>query len=175
MAKQERERKYKFNVVRQVYNGIRFRSRLEARWAVYFDIMEIPYIYEPEGICLWRGGVYMPDFWLPRHHGGCYAEVKPNEFTDEELKKCRMLCRMSGNTVILLDGHPEPILYYCYSLVDNVVNHDDILIHSHHTQTESRFIQATGYSDRRSIFGLLSERSINAIRHANGIFTKEDE
>jgi hypothetical protein len=31
------------------YKGYRFRSRLEARWAVFFDTMEIPWEYEKEG------------------------------------------------------------------------------------------------------------------------------
>ena len=35
--------------IETVYNGYRFRSRLEARWAVFFDEAEIPYEYEPEG------------------------------------------------------------------------------------------------------------------------------
>lgn len=31
------------------YNGYRFRSRLEARWAVFFEHCGIQYTYEPEG------------------------------------------------------------------------------------------------------------------------------
>jgi hypothetical protein len=31
------------------YNGYRFRSRLEARWAVFFDELGVAYRYEPEG------------------------------------------------------------------------------------------------------------------------------
>ena len=34
------------------YKGYRFRSRLEARWAVFFDTMGIEWIYEPEGFDL---------------------------------------------------------------------------------------------------------------------------
>lgn len=34
------------------YNGYRFRSRLEARWAVFFDVLGIKYEYEPEGLVL---------------------------------------------------------------------------------------------------------------------------
>jgi hypothetical protein len=30
------------------YNGYRFRSRLEARWAVFFDTLGIEYQYELE-------------------------------------------------------------------------------------------------------------------------------
>lgn len=60
------------------YKGYRFRSRLEARWAVFFDSMGIEYQYEPEGfeIDLNDGEkiFYLPDFYLPNE--GCYVEVK---------------------------------------------------------------------------------------------------
>ena len=46
------------------YNGYRFRSRLEARWAVFFDELGIKYQYEPEGFDL-DGTLYLPDFYLP--------------------------------------------------------------------------------------------------------------
>ena len=35
------------NPIETVYNGYRFRSRLEARWAVFFDEAAIPYEYKP--------------------------------------------------------------------------------------------------------------------------------
>lgn len=62
------------------YNGYRFRSRLEARWAVFFDKAGIKYQYEPEGFEVegYDGEVYryLPDFYLPEI--GIYAEVKPS-------------------------------------------------------------------------------------------------
>lgn len=48
------------------YNGYRFRSRLEARWAVFFDTMGIEYLYEPEGFKMSDGTCYLPDFYLPK-------------------------------------------------------------------------------------------------------------
>lgn len=44
------------------YNGYRFRSRLEARWAVFFDALGVKYEYEPEGFLLPSGKRYLPDF-----------------------------------------------------------------------------------------------------------------
>jgi len=49
--------------IETVYNGYRFRSRLEARWAVFFDTLGIEYRYEPEGFDL-DGIWYLPDFFL---------------------------------------------------------------------------------------------------------------
>lgn len=46
------------------YNGYRFRSRLEARWAVFFDALDhvVQWEYEPEGFDLGDAGWYLPDF-----------------------------------------------------------------------------------------------------------------
>ena len=59
------------------YNGYRFRSRLEARWAVFYDKAGIPYQYEPEGFVLEDGTHYLPDFYLPWFNA--YVEVKQRE------------------------------------------------------------------------------------------------
>jgi hypothetical protein len=70
------------------YNGYRFRSRLEAKWAVFFDEADIKYEYEPEGFQLEDGSRYLPDFYLPEYR--CYVEVKASDAfkitydTDEE-------------------------------------------------------------------------------------------
>lgn len=67
--------------IETVYNGYRFRSRLEARWAVFFDAIGIRYVYEPEGFVGAYGMYYLPDFYLPDFD--VYVEVKGS---DEQLK-----------------------------------------------------------------------------------------
>lgn len=71
--------------IETIYNGYRFRSRLEARWAVFFDAGGIKYEYEPEGVD--DGDVkYLPDFYLPEFD--LWVEVKPDRpNAREELKK----------------------------------------------------------------------------------------
>lgn len=59
--------------IETVYNGYRFRSRLEARWAVFFDTLGVKYEYEKEGYEV-NGTWYLPDFWLPQQE--CWFEVK---------------------------------------------------------------------------------------------------
>jgi hypothetical protein len=44
------------------YKGYRFRSRLEARWAVFFDAVGLNFEYEKEGFDLGEVGYYLPDF-----------------------------------------------------------------------------------------------------------------
>lgn len=59
------------------YAGCLFRSRLEARWAVFFDRMDIPWQYEPQGYQLSSGTWYLPDFYLPEC--STWVEVKGHE------------------------------------------------------------------------------------------------
>ena len=57
------------------YAGYKFRSRLEARWAVFFDSLRIPWRYEPQGYLIGENKrAYLPDFWLPE--AGAWVEVK---------------------------------------------------------------------------------------------------
>jgi hypothetical protein len=58
------------------YAGRRFRSRLEARFAVFFDALRLDWHYEPQGFAL-PSGWYLPDFYLPKLDGGTWIEVKP--------------------------------------------------------------------------------------------------
>lgn len=53
------------NPIETFYNGYHFRSRLEARWAVFFEAVGLPYEYEKEGFAMEDGTKYLPDFWLP--------------------------------------------------------------------------------------------------------------
>ena len=59
------------------YKGHRFRSRLEARWAVYFDRLGLKWEYEVEGYRFDDGTCYLPDFkvWTPQDQP-MWVEVK---------------------------------------------------------------------------------------------------
>ena len=46
------------------YAGHRFRSRLEAKWCVFFQHLSIRWEYEPQGF-RFAGRSYLPDFLLP--------------------------------------------------------------------------------------------------------------
>lgn len=61
--------------IETVYKDYKFRSRLEARWAVFLDELKIEYQYEVEGFDLHYSGWYLPDFYLPAYQ--TYLEIKP--------------------------------------------------------------------------------------------------
>ena len=101
-----------FKRKRAIYNGICFRSKLEARWAVVFDMLGIRWIYEPETLRrdFWEFPTYYrPDFYLPEHDK--YVEVKP---TDEKLfeiqKELSVMVDYGGplhNGIIILGNIPD--------------------------------------------------------------------
>ena len=91
------------------YRGYRFRSRLEARWAVYFDSIGIGWEYEKEGYDLGNGKWYLPDFWLPQVN--IWAEVKPVTLSEEELDMVFSLVVGTNFECLLLVGIPDYIQY----------------------------------------------------------------
>ena len=115
------------------YNGYRFRSRLEARWAVFFDAARIRYEYEPEGYEV-DGIKYLPDFYLPDLD--VHVEVKadrPGIIND--IIKCSKVIYWGGaiKTIIFLRNVPHldtfygghwhfPALYYKTGSKNSVVS-----------------------------------------------------
>lgn len=109
------------------YKGYRFRSRLEARWAVFFDACGVKWEYEPEGFDLGDGLYYLPDFllhdvWI-RNLYKCdlWAEVKGKmtetdaakidrfwgrDATEEEMLESQNWCFIY-NRIIVLGNIPE--------------------------------------------------------------------
>lgn len=100
------------------YDGCRFRSRLEARWAVLLNRLGASWQYEPEGFDLGDGLLYLPDFlvkniWFKDLDGQMrdfWLEIKPEGFTDDDglaERKARALVLMTGVPLILFAGQPE--------------------------------------------------------------------
>ncbi len=97
------------------YAGCRFRSRLEARWAVFFDQAGVRWQYEPEAFGL-PAGAYLPDFFLPDLRSRCdsgvvrrrglWVEVKP--FYDVHDPRFASLAIETGVRVAVLDEPPTP-------------------------------------------------------------------
>lgn len=107
------------------YKGYRFRSRLEARWAVFFDACGIPWQYETEGFVLKNGEAYLPDFYFPNE--GLYAEVKADS---GDFTKARLFCETTQNQIVLLEGLPELKYYdtYTYDDENEVLSEDNFRV-----------------------------------------------
>lgn len=115
------------------YAGHLFRSRTEARWAVFFNSLSLPYEYEKEGYDLsgvtvvddvglelikrdpLPGGTwYLPDFWLPAQE--IFIEVKPITYNESgdvpwpDRSKEDALEEISGHRVLTLCGIPRHVL-----------------------------------------------------------------
>lgn len=98
------------------YNRYRFRSRLEARWAVFFDKAGIKYQYEPQGYKLSDGTWYLPDFYLPdvetEYGKGLWCEVKND--LERDLSKPKQFA-MDGKYIAIItsfDGSDNGLIYY---------------------------------------------------------------
>jgi hypothetical protein len=92
-------------VIETTFDGYRFRSRTEARWAVFFRTCGINFEYEKEGYDL--GGVwYLPDFWLSDLNR--WFEVKGERPSAHEIDKCRKLALATECEVLLAIGTPHP-------------------------------------------------------------------
>jgi len=106
------------------HNGRLYRSRTEARWAVFFEALAEPFLYEPEGFVLspledsqqWSAHLdthedlfYIPDFWLPRAQQ--YIEIKPYSetwgFDDVTTEKARRLAYHASSQVVIVCGVPR--------------------------------------------------------------------
>lgn len=91
-------------VIQTRYDGCYFRSRTEARWAVFFKTLGFPYEYEKEGYDL-PAGRYLPDFWLPQQR--CWFEVKGEPPTTDEIHKASWLNMLTEAPVIIGVGSPR--------------------------------------------------------------------
>lgn len=94
------------------YKGYRFRSRLEARWAVFFDHIGLQWEYEPEGFELGGGVRYLPDFRIDAPGFTVWYEIKPRyKTTDAKFEAFKdALGDSDTEFAFLLSGSPIDLL-----------------------------------------------------------------
>lgn len=95
----------RLRAIKTRYKGYAFRSRLEARWAIFFDHLGIKWEYEPEGFELGNGMRYLPDFWLPDFN--LWVEVKPSPPDDVGREKAYRLTYKSEKPLFFAHGMPD--------------------------------------------------------------------
>lgn len=87
------------------YKGIRFRSRLEAKWAVFFDLCGWDWHYEPFDANGW-----IPDFVIVGKRGPILVEIKPTAFFQaavaEKAERAVVGTPWYGNELLLLGLGP---------------------------------------------------------------------
>lgn len=86
--------------------GCHFRSRLEARWAVFLTRLGLRWEYEPEGFIV-AGTPYLPDFRIA--DWDLWLEVKPFDFTantDDALIVTYRQFASDGRALLLVRGNP---------------------------------------------------------------------
>jgi hypothetical protein len=88
------------------YNGTKYRSRTEARWAVFFDISRIPVRYEAEGFQT-ESGWYLPDFELTGATRKTFFEVKPERPADHEIAVLAALAKGAEAHAFVACGPPQ--------------------------------------------------------------------
>lgn len=96
-----------------IFKGIKYRSRLEARWAVFFDSLNIIAKYEHEKFNLIINGqrvACIPDFYIPIQGGfseSIYFEIRPKETVDQILiEKVTGLANLTKINVAILNDIP---------------------------------------------------------------------
>ena len=84
---------YTIAAIPTVYRGRQYRSRLEAKWAAFFDLMGWEAEYEPFDLGMWS-----PDFLIRGRDGNdVLVEVKPiTEFCPDVAKKAVEACFRRG-------------------------------------------------------------------------------
>ncbi len=88
------------------YKGYRFRSRLEARWAVFFDALGIEWEYEPQGFNM-DGVYYLPDFYLVNLN--LWIETKGVVPSEKEMYRMRKFSEAQDkyDDFVCLVGYPS--------------------------------------------------------------------
>jgi hypothetical protein len=100
-----------FQAIETSYAGCHFRSRLEARWAVFFDHLSIPWEYEAQGYEV-EGRRYLPDFRIDAYgkdRGPVLVEVKGEESRVDEALILQTV-RAIGLPVLIFGPVPRPAL-----------------------------------------------------------------
>jgi hypothetical protein len=91
------------------YGGHNFRSRTEAKWAIFWDELGVKWEYEPQGFVT-DGSAYLPDFTVFAAGGTLWAEIKPDWTADPEgIAKFRTFAakRPQPSRAVLLTGPPS--------------------------------------------------------------------
>lgn len=165
------------NPIETRYGGYRFRSRLEARWAVFFDALNIEWEYEAQGYMV-DGTPYLPDFWLPKFcprynageifDSGMFAEVKPN---GGDFSLARRFAKRSSHGIWLCEGVPDFRAYLVCFNDEETYCESPAIPNADQAEGENRMYWQPGYeredlSIPENCIGMLGFTFTNAVQAA---------
>lgn len=163
------------------YAGCRFRSRLEARWAVFFDHLGVEWQYEPQGYTVGPNATpYLPDFWLPASE--LWVEVK-GQLDHEGLETLIYAASSAGlptgpgrqapplhdlgpwtERILILGQVPTPGMPWLHTQLDAVVG--DLIVASYVTiipfQRKHRLLGTVNVHQPRLLNGYLAGERMEA-------------
>lgn len=126
-------------VLETEYKGIIFRSRLEARWAILFDALNLKWVYEPECFILSNNQKYTPDFYIKKYD--LYIEIKPNFDWIKNEYHYNRYSLFEKQLLVLSGDFPNfdvNCLFKCY-IDDNGVEHNGDVVFCPNTKYEPFF------------------------------------
>ncbi|PDT79975.1 hypothetical protein [Sinorhizobium sp. BJ1] len=97
---------YRIKAIPTVYNHVQFRSRLEARWAAFFDLCGWEWDYEPFDLDGWA-----PDFLL-KGKTKALVEVKPIDFRGDDkqlIRQAKAKAKKAFDAAEAVAGIKKPI------------------------------------------------------------------
>ncbi len=144
------------------YNGILFRSRLEARWAILFDSFKLKWVYEPECFLLSNNQKYTPDFYLSDLN--LYVEIKPNfEWLNNDYHKNRY--ELFEKDLLILSGdYPSFSVNRLYHKEENKKYVNDVVFIPNHYKYGNYFFSGYDLGSDEDEFDLEYKDELNNVK-----------
>lgn len=116
-----KKRVRRFNNHPTVYQGIRFRSKLESYVAKAFDRAQVKWVFEPR-VRLEGRRYCLPDFYLPDYDA--FIEVRPSAMVDQKLLEKMVDIHEQYDKKVYLVHHQSEIPKLVLLLKDRRRKHD---------------------------------------------------
>jgi hypothetical protein len=155
--------------VSTTYKGYTFSKRVDVRWAIFFDALNIQWEYAPETFQLPDGSRYTPTFFLPRLEGGVYVDVQVKQGFEDNAKQIGTLVNVllvwgepgfSGYKLLTAQEPYEATAYFMYNYLPNSLYHNPGYEDQHTLAIAPRYFDqdviAAIYAARNAAFTLIT-------------------
>ncbi len=167
-------------VITLEYNGHKFKTHLEASWAVFFDHVKLKYEREVEGYEMEDGVKFFPDFYLSDYK--LYVKIIPDLelLAFKELEQIDQFSNCDDKSVLLICGTPtQEKMYvldghfclgecaYEHDREDGVYSENGLLaIYKKTALPEKRVIFAKSLEERKLVFVFASDWELRDVNYA---------